>query len=418
MRLTSAIAQTADLPAGKADHVVWDTDVPGYGCRLRASGARTWIYQYDFAGRTKRITIGATSAVDASRARKTAEDLHAKVKLGRDPSAEKAAARDKAVRGAAETFGALLPAYLDRQRKAVSPRWLTEITRHLTKHAKPLHGRPVTEIDLRELADLLERVEKSAGPVEANHLRGAIRAYFQWLSTKGILTANVASFTGKANTNGKRERVLSDSELVEVWNAADGAGAQFAAIVKLLMLTGLRRDEISSLRWSEVNLDAKVINLPGGRTKNDESHPVPLASQALQILRAQPRRQLADGSQRDLIFGLAQGAGYRDHDGGLNRLRARIEANRRAANIKEEMPHWTLHDLRRTVSTDMNGELGILPHVVEAVLGHAVEGIAGNYNYAQYLPEQRAALARWDGHIMRLLAGGRGKKVVQFPRSG
>jgi integrase len=423
VHITPATARTATLPAGKTDHVFWDDGVPGFGLRLRSSGARTWILQYDWAGKSKRITLGPTTELSVEKARKLALDRKAEVRSGRDPAGEKTAARNKAARAAAETFGALLPAYLERQRKAVAPRWLTEITRHLNVRASPLHCRPVTEIDLRELADLFEKVEKTSGPVEANHLRGAIRAFFRYLGTKGILTGNVVSSTGKAITNGKRERVLTDAELVEIWNAADGgdgAGAQqFAAIVKLLMLTGLRRDEISALRWSEVDLDAKTITLPGGRTKNGREHIVPLGPQALQILRAQPRRQLADGSQRDLIFGLSEGAGFRNHDGALNALRARIEVNRRAAGIKKEMAHWTLHDFRRSISTGLNGGMGVAPHVVECIIGHtAAKGIAGNYNFATYLFEQRAALLRWDLHLARLITGGTAdKKVVPMRRA-
>jgi integrase len=430
VHITTAIARTATLPAGKTDHVFWD-DVPGFGLRLRSSGARTWILQYDWAGKSKRVTIGPTTELSVERARKLALDRKAEVRTGRDPAGEKAAVRAKAARATAETFGALLPAYLDRQAKLVVPRWLTEITRHLNVRAKALHSRPVTEIDLRELAALLERVEKSAGPVEANHCRAAIRAFFRWLAGKGILVANVAAATGKAATNGKRERVLDDQELVEVWNATDtaalprgamqrdgGDGArQFGAIVRLLLLTGLRRDEISALRWSEVDLDAKVITLPPSRTKSGREHVVPLGPTAAEILRAQPRRRLADGSPRDLIFGLSEGAGFRNHDGALNAIRARIAENRRSADIGEEMAHWTLHDLRRTVATGMTKRLDIAPHVANACLHHTVTGVAGVYiKEPASLDQRRAALERWDAHIARLVASGRGEKVVKLRR--
>jgi integrase len=418
MKLTPSAIKSLALPAGKTDHTHWDDDVGGFGLRIRASGNRTWILQYDHAGRTKRITLGSSSEMDAGAARKAAETLRARIKLGGDPASEKATAREEAARAAGESFGALVPAYLKHQRASVSPRWYVEIERHLNVQAKALHGRPVAAITLRDIADMLDKLTETSGPVASNRLRGTITAYFTWLASKGILTTNVAANAGQAATNGARERVLTDAELIEVWRATDGAG-QFDAIVRLLMLLGLRRDEVTSLRWSEVDLDAKTITLPPARTKSGLEHVVPLGPQALAILRAQPRRQLADGSPRDLIFGLAEGAGFRNHDGALNLLRERIAANRRGAGVSEPMVRWTLHDLRRSLATGMIKALEIAPHVANACLHHSVTGVAGVYiKEAASFEQRRAALARWDAHLARLVAGkpASGAKVVKLRR--
>jgi integrase len=412
LKLTPSTIKALSLPAGKTDATFWDCDVGGFGLRLRSSGSRVWILQYDVGGRTKRITLGAVTEMDAGAARKAAETLRARIKLGGDPSAEKATAREEAIRAAGETFGALLPAYLTHQRATVSPRWYVEIERHLNVQSKPLHGRPVAAITLREIAALLDKIAEEAGPVASNRLRGTIAAYFVRLMSKGLLDKNVAANAGQAPTNGARERVLSDAEIAEVWRATDCAG-QFDAIVRLLILLGLRRDEVTSLRWSEIDLDAKTITLPPARTKSGLEHVVPLGPQALAILRAQPRRQMADGSPRDLIFGLAEGAGFRNHDGALNLLRERIAANRRVAGVSEPMVRWTLHDLRRSLATGMIKALEIAPHVANACLHHSVTGVAGVYiKEAASFEQRRAALARWDAHLARLVAGKPAKKVV------
>src|SRR5262249_26348585 len=139
---------------------------------------------------------------------------------------------------------------------------------------------------------------------------------------------------------------------------------QFGAIVWLLALTGQRRSEIGSLRWSEVDLfrDAgPLIRLPGERVKNGQPHSVPLSPPALAILKAQPRRLEADGSPRDLIFGFGRG-GFSDWS------KAKIALDQRIAGTG--VRPWRFHDLRRTMSTVMHDRLGIMPHIVEAVLNH------------------------------------------------
>jgi integrase len=141
---------------------------------------------------------------------------------------------------------------------------------------------------------------------------------------------------------------------------------------------------------------------------------VPLAPQALAILRNQPRRQEADGSPRDLVFGWGKNGGFCNFNTETRELRQHIDAKRQAAG-KEPMPHWTLHDFRRSISTGLNS-MGIPPHVVEALLGHVMKGVAGVYNLAIYLPEVGAALTRWDQHIERLVGGRPSRKVVPFPR--
>jgi integrase len=419
MHITPATARTATLPEGKTDHVFWDDGLPGFGLRIRSSGSRSWLMQYDVAGKTRRLVIGPATELSVKKARRIAIDLKAKVRTGGDPAGEKRITREKARAAAAETFGgSLLDRYLKHQQATVSARWFVEIERHLRKQGMALHGRPVAAIELREISSVLDKIAETSGPVASNRCRGTIAAYFTWLASKGILTTNVAANAGQAATNGARDRVLTDAELVEVWNAAadggDGVGAgQFNSIMRLLILLGLRRSEIADLRWSEIDLDAAVIRLPGARTKSGREHIVPIGPTAVQILEEQPRRKEKDGSDRDLVFGHAKGAGFKDPDGAINRVRARIAENRRTAG-KGPMPHWTLHDFRRAISTGLNG-MGVAPHIVEAVLGHHIKGVAGVYNHADYADEQRAALERWDAHIARLVAGKPAKKKVVVP---
>jgi integrase len=366
------------------------------------------MVQYAIGGKTRRMVLGSPAVLDPGKARETAKDLLAAVRLGRDPAAEKATVRAKA----AETFGALLPRFLERQRARLKPRSFEEVERHLAAHAKPLHGRPIEAIDRRAIATRLAEIAKASGPAASNRVRTSLSAFFSWAAREGYVESNPVAYTNKAIENGSRERVLNDDELAAVWRAA-GDG-QYGAIVKLLALTGARRDEIASLRWSEIDLDAATVNLPPTRTKNRREHVIPLSESALAIVAAQPRRTEADGTPRNLVFGYGQ-RGYQDWSGSKADLDARIAVARKGRALD-----WTPHDFRRSLSTALHERFGVPPHVVEAVLGHVGghrSGVSGIYNRALYLDERRRALQRWADHIEQLVSGKPAKaKVVTLRR--
>jgi integrase len=408
MRLTAQTVRTVVLPAGVTDKVFFDRDLPGFGLRVRATGAKTWMIQYAIAGRTRRMMLGSTSVLDPGKARGNAKDLLAKVRLGGDPAGEKVEARARV----GETVGALLPRFLERQRARLKPRSWQEVDRHLTAHAKPLHGYPITTIDRRAIATRLAEIEKASGPAASNRVRTSLSAFFSWAAREGYIDANPAAFTNKAVENGSRERVLADDELAAVWHGA--GGDQYGAIVKLLMLTGARRDEIASLRWSEVDLDAATITLPPARTKNRREHVTPLSDQALAILGAQPHRIEVDGTERDHVFGYGRGRGWQGWSGSKADLDACIASARKGRGLE-----WRLHDFRRSLSTALHERFGVPPHVVEAILGHVghKSGTAGVYNKALYLDDRRRALEHWGEHIVALASGKTADaKVVKLRR--
>jgi integrase len=404
MKLTPTSIQSLTLPRGVHDKVFFDAGLPGFGLRVRATGAKTWLVQYAIAGRTRRIALGSTAVLDLGKARAAAKDLLAQVRLGRDPVAEKANARARA----AETFDAILPRFLQHQRARLKPRSYQELERHLLAHAKPLHGHPIDAITRRTIAIRLAEIAETSGPAASNRVRTSLSSFLTWSAREGYINANPAAFTNKAVENGSRERVLDDAELAAIWRAA-GDG-QYGAIVKLLMLTGARRDEIGSLRWSEFDPAEATITLPPDRTKNRREHVIPLSEQALAILAAQPRRTEGSGAPRDPVFGHGK-RGYQDWSGSKGDLDARIAAREGKAL------DWTLHDFRRSLSTALHERFGVQPHVTEAVLGHVgghKAGVAGVYNKALYLEERGRALARWAEHIEALTAGKKPSTILKL----
>jgi integrase len=400
MRLTANNVRALELPAGKTERIFFDSELPGFGLRIRSGGSKTWCVQYKFGTKHRRIVLGSLSTLDPGKARETAKDLLAAVRLGRDPAGDRLEARAKT----AETFGALLPRFLVRQRARLKPRSYEEVERHLLVHSKSLHSRPVTELDRRAVAVRLSEIADRSGPTAANSVRASLSTCFNWMLREGLIETNPAAFTNKAIEGGARERVLTNSELAEIWNALPAN--HYGAIVKLLTFTASRREEIASLRWSEVDLDHALVSLPGERVKNHHPHEILLAPAALEIITARAERAMVNGSQRDLVFGFGETRGFQAWSASKLDLDARIFAARKVAGVDNPMPAWRLHDLRRTCSTRMHGELGVQPHIVEAVLGHIKghrSGVAGVYNRASYSVEKRAALEKWADHVTTIV---------------
>jgi integrase len=416
MKLTANAVRAASLPAGKTEAIFFDDDVPGFGLRLRAQGSRTFVFQYKCGTKQRRMALGVASALTITDARKTAGTLYARVRLGQDPAADKAEAH----RQASETFKSCLDQYLDALRKRYRPRSFKEIERHLTKHAKALHDMPLANISRRDVAAVIVALTNAAGGPTANRVRSSLSAFFTWSMQRGLAENNPVIGTEK-NEEKSRDRVLTPAELRLIWNALEDD--EYGSVIKLLALTGQRANEIGGLRWGEIH-DGQII-LPAERTKNGKPHVLPLSEPAVAIIAQQTKGG-------DFIFGNA-GRGFTNWTRGKERLDQRVAT----ANGGEPIPHWTPHDLRRSLATyaggglpehllkkipaqdrDCAGGLGIEPHAIEAVLNHysgGKAGVAGIYNRSTYAREKKVLLDLWADRLMAIVEG-RTSNVVNIQK--
>src|SRR5262249_13716143 len=249
-------------------------------------------------------------------------------------------------------------------------------------HGKPLHRLRLAEIDRRTIALCLAEIEQGSGPVARNRVRSSLSAFFAWSIREGLIETNPVTGTGKADEGQSRDRVLSQTELARIW-AALGED-QFSDIIRLLILTGQRRNEIGGLLWSEIDFDRSLIVLPPARTKNNRQHELPISKQVRSILERQSRRN-------EFVWGRKF----------INGSDSKADLDQRLNGADD----WRLHDLRRSAATMMGDELGILPHIIEAILNHISghkSGVAGIYNRAKYEVEMRAALERWGQFVAAL----------------
>jgi integrase len=343
--------------------------------------------QYRYAGEKRRVPLGGCGAISLASARDAARALLGDVAKGKDPAAERKAAVLWAKRKAL-TLGGLIDQWeklhLAGKRPNYSVAAASALRRSFAKHL----DMPAASLDRTTIVGVLDDLAKDGKAAMAGATARYGSALFGWAIRRGSLTVNPFERVPAAPTV-RRERILTADEIRRVWQATEEPGA-FNAIVRALLLTGQRREEVSGLASSELDPNFSVWTLPATRSKNRKPHVVPLSAQMQALLQAR-----SESSEGELVF-----EGERGVFSGWSKSKIRLD---RRSGVKG----WVLHDLRRTAATGMS-ELGVAPHIVEAVLNHASghkAGVAGVYNQARYASETRRALDLWGAHVEAIVAG-------------
>jgi integrase len=391
MKLTKAMVETLKLPPGKNEMLVFDDALPGFGLRIRGGGKRTWVVQYRLGSKQRRVTLGTVENLDADKARHRAKTALSKVHLGADPQLEKSEAQAQA----AVTFGSVVDNYLRRYAaNRLKASTLRDTERYLRQHWAVLARVPIQKVTRADVAARLSKIAEESGGVAANRARTALGSLYAWAIAEGLTDASPVVGTRKATDEKARDRILTDEELRLIWQ--DAGEGDFGDIFRLLVLTGQRREEVAAMTWEELDLISATWRISSDRTKNARMHDVPLSQRAIEILGA---RRRVDG--RALVFG--------SHGpfSGWSKAKGSLDARISAALGGRALAPWRLHDIRRTVATRL-ADLGVLPHVVEAVLNHVSghkAGVAGIYNRSTYAAEKRDALRLWGDHVVALVEG-------------
>jgi integrase len=302
--------------------------------------------------------------------------------LGEIAAVEPSAARHLAARD---------PETARSDRLRMTKRGFVEVKRYLSEYWKPLHGMGLGEVTRSHVTNRIDELAVEKGAITADRARTALSGLYSWNLQGDDKLSNPIMGSRRHGDNDPRERVLSDAELVAVWNASDPA-TDYGRIVRLLLLTACRRDEIAGLRWSEIH----ALEMPGAA---EIRYIVPLSAPAVAIL---PGTVFTRG--REHVFGRGAG-GF----GGYSRSKAALDAKAALAE------HWVLHDLRRTVRTRV-GSLGVQPHIGEAILNHLPPQLMRIYDRNAYETEKRAALDRWATCLQTILASADGANVVPSMR--
>jgi integrase len=397
MKFTHKALSALTLSPGETDKIYWDDELSGFGLRLRrlADGkeGRSYVCQYRHAGRSPRSKLGDAQKLSLEQARAAAKKMLAKVALGEDPQASRA--KDS------HSFKASVTDFLAMKKRDLRVSTYRELVRYLTgAYFKPLHNSPLDQISRKDVAAQLNRISLTSSDIVAAHARTALTGFFSHAVAHGLTESNPVVGTLKPKGSPPRERVLTDAELVAIWNACND-DSEHSKIVRLLICLGGRRGEVGGIAWSELDLEGPQPSwtLAASRSKNKRPHPLPLMPMALAIIKSVPRL-----ASRDQLFGT------RCVDGFTTWVREKARLDQRSG-----VTDFTTHDIRRSVATKL-ADIGVMPHVVEEILNHRSghrSGVAGTYNRSVYEREVRAALAMWEDHV-RALAGGVPRKVIRL----
>jgi integrase len=381
------------LPDGRADAFHFDELVRGLSVRLQ--GARkTWVVHYSTAGgKRRRLSLGDVAGLSLSDARKRAGEIVASARTGADPLASKTQARADAERTFAKVADLFLaarqkadPTGSKRLRKPLRAKSFKEIERTLAKHAKTLRDRPLDKIHASDLKALVAKVANNSGPVAASRVRAHLSSCWSWAIEKGFAAGNPVAELPGGDAAESRDRVLDHREIAAIWRAAGDADG-YGSIIKLLFLTGCRRGEVGGMEWPELDLEAATWRVPAARMKNGRPHTVFLTPRAVAVLRRQPRRG-------EHVFG--RRSGFQ----GWSQCKRRLDARSGVAG-------WTVHDIRRTVATELQ-RLGVRLEVAERILAHAATagsraGVTGIYQRHSFDNEARDALHRWADRLLEIV---------------
>jgi integrase len=357
----------------------------GFGVRVTANGAKAFILNYRLRGREHRLTIGSTDAWSAIKAVRHARELRQQIDRGENPL------DDRKPKSEGKTVAEVLDDFMARYARAKGKdgqeklRGADGIESAFERLVKPRVGKiGIYDLTRRHVAEMLDKIEDASGPVAADRTRAYFRKALGWYAErdeKFNLNAAIVRVDPRA-TDRARSRTLSDDEIRALWPALDGQGT-FGAMLKVLLLTGQRRKEVAGMTCSEIDKDG-IWEIPATRYKTKRPHAVPLSQAALALIQGQP---VVNG----FIFASSTGTAL-----------SAFGQGKAAIDMAIALPHWTLHDLRRTART-LLARAGVRPDISERVLGHVIAGVAGVYDRHDYEAEKRDALERLAALVERIV---------------
>lgn len=380
------------VASGERDVFLWDTEIPGFGCKITPKGARIYVLQYSVSGRTRRYTLGRHGeAITADEARREARRLKGAVAQGDDPASVRAADR------AAPTLSEFAEQYLDdHARVKKKPSSVAADERNLRNHVVPALGHlKLADIVRADVARFHNAMKETPGA--ANRCLALLSKIFNLAEKWGYRpdgtnpTRHIEKYPER-----KLERFLSDAEMARlgaVLRDAELVGEHLSVVaaLRLLIFTGCRRDEILTLRWEEVDFERGCLVLPDSKSG---AKLVPLGSPALELLAGLPRAE----NNPYVLPGAKRGKHYVGLEKAWRRLRE-------VAGLDDVR----LHDLRHSFASAGAG-MGESLMLIGALLGHQNTSTTERYAHLSNDPV-KAAADRIASRIAAAMGGESGEVV-------
>jgi integrase len=422
----SKIERLAPAPKGKR-YEVSDDEVPMLVVRVTDKGHKSFLYKGVFPGRSMRTVkadikkankgnqvrrlIGIPGVLNVEQARDIARIWAALIREGKDPAEVQETAKAQAATVRNNTFGSVAEdwktTHLAGQRRGA------ESWRMVDYDCREWWHRGMASITRDEVVALLKRVGVRA-PYVAHNLAKAIQGLFSWALNEGSYglehhpmehprKIDVAKTIGKGRK--ARERELTDDEIFAYWHAAGELGYPYADFFRLLMLTAMRRNELSEAKRAEFDWEQGLYLLPSANFKGDRKHVHPLGSEAFGLLQALP---VFKTHPKGYLFSTEYGAKPINSFGYMKCIALESRMLRilreKTGDPDYEMEQWGLHDLRRTCRTRLS-MLGVDYVVAELCLEHKLRGMHAVYDRYQFVKERRRAFDLYARHVMSIVEG-------------
>jgi integrase len=414
----------ASLKAGRATTI----DVPDSGrgavaglrLRVTSGGAKTWVLLARFPGGKRngkhnptRRAIGSWPAVTLAEARETASSWNILITKGIDPKTQsevEQAEREKKALDQARlrdnTFASMAEEFI--RRDAAKKRTAKSIARLVRRDLIKRWGdRPVSEIGKGDVIRMVEQVAEQNGTYAAHQCFVYTRRIYNWAlkredPKKPVLgiTSNPCTFVDVNDLAGRRkarQRVLTDREIALIWEATEGeplAVYPDGQFIRLLLILGVRRGEMAAATWGEFDLTQATWALAESRTKNEEARVLPLPKIAVEILATLPR------FSEDHLFSTTRGEKAIANFG---KVKDRLDRKIAKLNGGAAIAPWRLHDLRRSMRTNLSAIASISPLVAELMIGHRQQGILAVYDQHRYAKEQREGFEAWASRLRSIV---------------
>ena len=404
--------------------MLWDIEPGGFGCRVFPSGKRSFVLQYRMPGTRKKLllTLGGYGELTVRQGRDKARDALAEIRRGENPQAAKNARQASVVAQASTaTVAALVQQYKAalqagtaatkrlRGRQA-STGYFTDTVLQLNRFADACGAQPADSLTRRDVIKSLNTFIKQ--PSAHRRMHGAIHRMYAWARKQDLLTNNPTADID-TSTPPARERTLSLEELARIWRAAETLEPLYSDIVKLMIATGQRRNEVAGMCWGEIDLTRAMWTLPPPRTKPRRQHALPLPPRAMALLQARRAAFQRPPAPDDLVLPtLARDGRSFAPVSGWNWLKRELDKTSGLAD-------WQLHDFRRSIVT-ICAEHGVEVATLDSMLNHASSatrgGVIGVYQRATLLEPMRRVMALWDRLLQTALAQADGSNVVALLR--
>lgn len=379
VRFTDRWLQSASLTPSEGRSEYVDGLCPGLHLRVTSSGIRTFSVMFRLNGKLTRRTLGRFPVVSLSNARATALDVMRKAQEGID-------AREHRSREASTlTYSEMVENYVDKHLKPNARSWRNVASGLRHARMSSFSKRRVAEISRRDIITVIDGIV-AEGKLQAaiNHLRH-LKMMFNWAAGRDMIASNPCDGVKAPGRTTERDRVLSDREIVSIWEATSEMPIPFGAMYRMFLLTGQRRSEVATMQWHEIN--GTVWTIPREKVKKDRPHAVPLSKTALATLGSLQRY-----GPEAYVFTTTGGDRPSSN---FNKVKQELD---RLSNTTG----WTIHDIRRTVRTKL-AELGVPEVVARKVVNHETGKVDRIYNRHEYLNEKREALGEWEKRLLSLV---------------